>query len=362
MSGYGASSTHKARSRRWLSSAPRGGSPDLLTDPFEEGVAPLVREPLQLLGARFRFESNSEDLLEVVDAAYAGLPRHKLSGRVPRLCVRLVLGDAEQPQLAASEPPPLAMFSGASLLGGATAASDFVIVAPQQRAALVRVSPRMLAHSYHTRYELIEFAVFTLAGRCQGLVPLHSACIGLGRRGALLMGASGSGKSTLALQCLLQGFDFVSEDSTFVTADSLLATGAANFLHVRPDSVRFVARASDVKAIRSSPTIRRRSGVRKLEIDLRGGGYRLAPAPLPIAAVVFLTPERAEGPLLVPLDGRAVANRLAAEQSYAAELPEWPQFCRSARRLQSFELRRGRHPQEGVEALRGLLGQKEGKP
>lgn len=323
-----------------------------------------MREPLQLLGARFRFESNSEELLEVVDAAYAGLPRHKLSARVPRLCVRLVLGGAGPPYRSGSEPPPLTMFSGAGLLGGATVPSDCVVIAPEQGAALARISPRMLAHRYHTRYELIEFAVFTLGARCQGLVPLHSACIGLGGRGVLLMGASGAGKSTLALQCLLQGFDFVSEDSTFVTPDSLLATGVANFLHVRADSVRFVARAGDVKAISSSPVIRRRSGVRKLEIDLRAGGYRLAPAPLKIVAVVFLTPQRAHGPLLMPLDARAVASRLAAEQSYAAGQPHWPRFCRSLQRIEGFELHRGRHPLEGVGVLRELLhgaGHNEGK-
>jgi len=353
MSGNGISGVRRSpRPARQLDS----GSPELLADPFQEHAAPLMRGPLQLLGARFRFESNSEELLAIVDSAYAGLPGHTLSDSAPELCVRLLVSDRGRTHRVGSEPPPLEMFSGGSLLGGATASSDFVVISPHEGTALMRVSPRMLAYPYHTRYELIEFAVFTLAARCQGLVPLHSACMGLGGRGVLLMGPSGAGKSTVALQCLLQGFDFISEDSAFVTPDTLLATGVANFLHVRADSMRFVAHASEVEAIRSSPLIRRRSGVRKLEVDLRCGSYRLAAEPLRIAAIVFASPQLATGPLLAPLEGPAIATRLAAEQAYAASQPQWSLFCQSVRGIKGFELRRGRHPMEAVEALRTLLG------
>jgi len=100
---------------------------------------------------------------------------------------------------------------------------------------------------YHTRYELIEFAVFTLAARVQSLVSLHAACVGHGGRGVLLLGPSGSGKSTVALQCLLQGLDFVAEDSVFVETGSMLTTGIANFMHVRSDSLRWVERARDAR-------------------------------------------------------------------------------------------------------------------
>jgi len=175
-------------------------------------------------------------------------------------------------------------------------------------------------------------------------------------RGVLLMGPTGSGKSTVALQCLLQGFDFVSEDSAFVTPDTLTATGVANFIHVRSDSLRWVASAKDSRAIRSSPVIRRRSGVRKFEVDLRRGGYHLAAAPLKIVAVVFLSARPAgDQPLLVPLRKSSLMEMLVEAQAYAAGRPEWSTFRRSVAQIQALELRRGRHPQEAVEALRGLL-------
>lgn len=92
---------------------------------------------------------------------------------------------------------------------------------PQRHAMLV-VSEDMLAHAYHLRYELIEFAVFLLAARGIGLVPLHGACVGQRGRSVLLLGASGAGKSTLALHSLLHGLEVLSEDGVFVAPDSCL--------------------------------------------------------------------------------------------------------------------------------------------
>jgi hypothetical protein len=331
--------------------------PDLLADPFGERSASIIREPLQLLGGRFRFETNSRELLRLVDSAYAGLPRHRLSPVVPRLRVGLLLSPRGQPRSARRlEPSPLNMLSAAGFLGGATDSSDFMVVSPPQRAALIVVSPKMLRFPYHTRYELIEFAVFTLAARTQGLVSLHAACVGRGGHGILLMGSSGAGKSTVALQCLLQGLDFLSEDAVFVAPDTLRATGIANFLHVRADSLRWIERDSDAAPIRNSPVIRRRSGVKKFELDLRRGGYRLAASPLQIGAVVFLSAQKShDGPLLRPLLKSTLLARLANAQTYAAGQPGWATFAGRLSDLGGFELRRGRHPLEAVEALRWLL-------
>jgi hypothetical protein len=332
---------------------------DLAADPFGERSVVTTRRELQLLGSRIRFESNSRLLLRLVDAAFNGLPRHRLSRIIPRLIVRLVLEPGGWPNARRRlEPPPLGMFSGAGFLGGATDGSSFVVLSPMERSAFILMSSSMMSFPYHARYELIEFAVFTLAARVQHLVSLHAACIGRKDRGLLLMGPSGAGKSTLALLSLLQGFDFVSEDSVFVAPDTLLATGVANFLHVRADSLQWVERNRDVAAIRASPVIRRRSGVRKFEVDLRRGGHRLAASPLKIGAVVFLSAQSAgRGPLLRPLTKSSMKSRLIEAQAYAANQPQWPAFRRRVSDLDAFELRRGAHPLESVDALRSLVGQ-----
>jgi hypothetical protein len=339
--------------------------PDQLSDPFGERTPTLARKPLQLLGGRFRFDSNCPQLLRLVDSAYAGLPGHRLSSDVPDFRVRLMLtkpieahesGVRRRP-LNRTQPPPLEMLYGAGLLGGATASSNAVVMSAREGAALVLVSPQMLRHPYHTRYELIEFAVFTLAARSQRLVPLHAACVGQGGRGILLMGPSSAGKSTVALQCLLGGFEFLSEDSVFVAPDTMLATGVANFLHVRTDSLEWLGRSRAAAAIAKSPVIQRRSGVEKFEVDLRKGPYRLARTPLRIVGVAFLSSRKAgTRPLLRPMSKSVLIDNLMREQAYGASQPQWQMFRRKISKLPAFELRRGGHPAEAAEALRSLLG------
>jgi hypothetical protein len=329
--------------------------PDQYPDPFQERAPRLRRRQLHLLGGRFQFESNSEALLRLVDAAYAHLPAQRFPGGEPDFRVSLWLTSAAGQRLG-RDPPPLTMVSGADFLGGATDTSNFVILSASQRSALVVVSPEMLRSAYHARYELIEFAVFTLAARAQHLVPLHGACIGADGRGLLLMGDSGAGKSTIALLCLLQGYDFLSEDSVFVAPDSLLATGVSNFLHVRSDSLGWVDSPRDRAAVRRSPVIRRRSGVRKFELDLRRGEYRLADAPLEITGIVFLSAQSAPGnSLLRAMKRSETLAKLKTSQGYAASLPQWRTFVRNLSRLDVFELRRGHHPLQTVECLGSLL-------
>jgi energy-coupling factor transporter ATP-binding protein EcfA2 len=329
--------------------------PELYADPFEERSAVGMHRDIHVLGARVRFESNSEELLRLVDSAYAGLPRHKLARVEPQLRMRLVLTSQERNR-ASLEPAPLQMMSGGGLLAGATEYSNFVVVSPHERGALVVVTPRMLRFPYHTRYELIEFAVFTLAARVQRLVALHGACVGRAGRGVLLLGPSGAGKSTVTLQCLIEGLGILSEDSVFVTPDMLLATGVSNFLHVRADSLRWIAQRRTVAKIRKSPLIRRRTGVRKYEIDLRRIGYPLTERPLKIGAIVFLSAQAAAGrPVLQRLLQQEALPMLVREQAYAANQPLWTLFTRSVKRVPFFELRRGQHPSESVAALRELM-------
>jgi hypothetical protein len=341
----------------------QGMVPDIESDPFGERIEASTRRGLQLMGGRFDFESNSPELLRLVDAAYAGLPSHRFSSGSAHFRVRLLLtprtaaaGAGERPARARRQPPPISMIQGAGFLGSATESSTFVVLSPAQRTALVSVSQAMLRFPYHVRYELIEFAVFTLACRAQSLVPLHAACVGLHGRGILLMGPSGAGKSTVALQCLLEGFDFLSEDSVFVAPDSMRATGTANFLHVRADSLRWLGRSRTCSMIRHSPIIRRRSGVEKFEVDLRRKEFQLAKAPLKIIGVAFLSQQSGgTGPLLRTLSSSETLARLKTEQAYGASLPQWRAFRQNLLRLGGFEVLRGAHPSASVEALRSLF-------
>jgi hypothetical protein len=325
-------------------------------DPFGELGRVIFRERVQLLGAGFEFETDSARLLRLVRLAYARLPPHRLARAAPRCRVTLVLTPPQR-RVRRGEPPAVRPLAGAGMLGGAMGRANFVALSAAQRSALIVISQDLLRYAYHIRYELLEFAVYVLAARVQRLVPLHAACVGSGRRGILLIGASGAGKSTLMLHCLLGGLDFLAEDSVLVKPQGLLATGVANFLHLRPESLRFLDRAGRAAVLRRSSVIRRRSGVAKLEIDLRRPQFHLAAEPLRIGAVVFLSTRPAvPGSLVTPVRRSGVLRRFAAQQRYAAQQAGWSVLRRQLARLPAYELRRAAHPRQAVEALRALLG------
>ncbi len=326
-------------------------------DPFCERPRRLYSLHRQLLGGYFHFESDSEALLNLVAAAYDNLPSHRFSDDVPTFHIALRLLRRPAPSHT-GEPPPMRTQSGAGMLCGVMDACNYVLLSPERRRGLIVASEDMLSRPYHLRYEFIEFAVFTLAARGLGLVPLHGACVGTQGRGILLLGASGSGKSTAALHGLLEGLDFLAEDAVFVQPESLLATGIANYLHVQRDALRFVDDEQTQRWIGAAPIIRRRSGVEKHEADLRHGSTRLAPMPLKLVGTIFVSSRMADDPetLLIQVSAKEAATRLVADQAYASGQPGWREFESALIRQGVYELRRGRHPRASVDALRGVLG------
>ena len=332
---------------------PRAVTSEPAADPFGERRRARLQMRAHVLGREFCFQCDHPQLLRVVRAAYAALPPQRM-GRAPRCTVRLAL--LPHTPRVRSAPPPIAALSGAELLCGAAGGSSFVAVAPRQRAALVAVDRHLLRFPYHLRYELLEFAVYTLAARAGRLMPLHAACVGERGRGVLLIGASGAGKSTATLHCLLAGMDFLAEDSVMIRPTGLLATGVASFLHLHRQSLRHLGAGSRAALLRRAALIRRRSGAVKLEIDLRAARWRLAGAPLPIRAVVFLSPQPAGArALLRVLPHAHVMRRLAATQRYAAQQPGWASFARQLAGLPAYELRRGSRPEAAVLAIRAAL-------
>jgi energy-coupling factor transporter ATP-binding protein EcfA2 len=320
-------------------------------DPFGEWRPPRHQRCLTVLGSDVIFESDTPALLRLAAEAFAGIPAVHLPG-APRLRVRLRLAGSGA---TLATPPSSRLVAGAGLLCGSMDADNFALVAPRESAALVCASRSMLrSHPDLLRYELIEFAVLTLAARVNCLVPLHAACIARGGAGALLIGPSGAGKSTLGVLALHQGLDYVAEDSVFVDR-RLRALAVPAFLHLRCDSLRdFEPRIAAVA--RHARVIRRRSGVRKFEIDLRGRRWRVAPDAQPLVTVVVLSKRRVtRGPLMRPLPTGRMLELLQREQPYAAQQPGWERFRRSVARLPAFELRRGAAPEESAHALRALL-------
>lgn len=328
---------------------------DLARDPFRENGARTFSWRARVLGAPCEFSSNSRALLAIAREAFAQTPLHRWPGdaaRSLRIGLRLVKNGAR----AQSAPPRAPMLSsGAGMFCGHVDAHTFLVVIPDARRALLQVDESMLRHRRLVRYELFEFAAIQLATRVQGLVSLHAGCVGARGRGVLLLGSSGTGKSTLGLHAALAGLDFLAEDSVFVHPAALLATGFGAFAHARADSLRLIGDRSVRQAVRAAPSIERRSGVRKHEIDLRRGLARLAPKPLRIVATVVLSGRAADSAEpFAPLSAVQLQRELRAGQAYAIGQPGWREFEARLLAAGGFRLHRV-PPPEAVACLRQLL-------
>lgn len=325
-------------------------------DPFGELTRPRFRARLRVLGGDFSVETADVALLDLAAEAFGGLPMRELRRRRSRFTVNLALTDHPQTWLRGSAPPRPVLGAGAGLLCATVDAGNFAVVDVARSAALVSISKAMLRHRYYARYELVELAFLTLAARGQSLVPLHAACFGANGKGLLVMGASGAGKSTLSLHALADGMQLLSEDSAFVALESLRVTGVPSYLHLSPQALRFLRSKPLLEAIRGSPTIERRSGTRKLEVDVRKLTGRTARAPLRLAATVFLSKRPAtRRPALRRLGRTALVAQLRHEQPYASAQENWRAFERRMVDVPAYELRRPEHPDVAVELLRGLL-------
>jgi hypothetical protein len=323
-------------------------------DPFHERLAITCRRTISVLGADVTFRSNDRALLALAEQSFAGLPRHRWRTRRCKLSIDLRLVAAVRRRRG---PPPAPRFaSGAGSLVATVDDQNFVLVNAAAGSACVQVSRDLLAHPYHVRYELIELAALTLAARAQQLLPLHAACVGSRGGGLLVLGASGTGKSTLALGSLLSGLELLSEDSVFVRAPEGRASGIANFLHVRPAGLPLVASHAARAKIRASPMIRRRSGTRKFQVDLRQWPASLAAQPLALVGVLVLSTRDARGGrLLRRLEDRTLVRALRRSQPYATLQPRWQTLERMLIRQGGYVLHRARDPAATASAVRELL-------
>jgi len=325
-------------------------------DPFGERPRRTWRRRYLVLGARVDFECDTAALAAVVDAAYSGLPVARARRGMPtyRVCLRFMERDASGLRDA---PTRLRFSSGGGLISATIDATNYSVVAPATRSALVVASPALLARPHELRSDLLEFAVFTLVTRDQPVLPLHAACVGVRDRAILLLGESGAGKSTATLQCMLAGLGVLAEDVVFVEPRKLTVNGVPNYLHLRQETPQLLP-PRVARRIRRSPVIERRgSGVHKYEVDLRGTASGQLRLPARLIAVVVLSRRKAGrgGSLVSDLPVRELLRMLEHDQPYGRTRPHWRTLRASLRRLPRFRLERGAAAADTANALADLL-------
>jgi hypothetical protein len=88
-----------------------------------------------------------------------------------------------------------------------------------------------------------------------GRYPLHAAGLALGGRGVLVPGTSGAGKSTLTVALVRAGFDFLSDDTVFLTRDEegVVASGFPDEIDVTEGTVSMFAELRHLDGLPLAP-------------------------------------------------------------------------------------------------------------
>ena len=332
-----------------------GAAVELRADPFGERLARSHLRRYGKPGGRLLIDTNSAALAELADIAFSGLPASCLPADQPPMRISLRLSDCAS--LGRVSAPPAPQFNtAAGLVTAVIDACNHAVVVPALRLARVVLSSDMLQFPYNARYELIEFALYTLATHAAGLLPVHAACVAKNNDGVLLVGDSGAGKSTLSLHCLEQGMRLLSDDTVFIDTKRMFAGALTNFVHMRPEAVPGIESTSIRQLIAGCSTIRRRSGQLKHELDLRTLGFGLATSQVPVTTIVFLQPgKRNRIPMARLSSPRSIMSLLEHTQTFGRTCAQWPAFARQAATLRCMSLARSGTPSSLARLIQSLI-------
>jgi len=121
-----------------------------------------------------------------------------------------------------------------------------------RRTVSARVSAAIARDSRFWSEKLIPITLGVL-GSAMGLVPVHCACLELQGDGLLIAGVSGAGKSTLSVALSRNGFNYVSDDWTYVSrlGDGIVAHGTSAPVKLLSDAVEHFRNLQECSLLRS---------------------------------------------------------------------------------------------------------------
>jgi hypothetical protein len=169
---------------------------------------------LPVLGIETRFDSNSEDVIELVEQSF-GRWRHlseaeRTAATAAR--VRVIVNDGDEGIVGRS---PISHTSGPGKGLLVQSQGSIGYVDPLRQESVAYVTSQLVEDRDHFRVAVLEAITFALLA-CFDRHPLHASAIAGGGRTALLAGLGGSGKSTLAYLAHSAGIDVLSDDHVWL--------------------------------------------------------------------------------------------------------------------------------------------------
>jgi hypothetical protein len=200
----------------------------MLFVPIDQTVLFHLRE-LCFAGAACNLRTNSAELARVLEGLSISTGKTVRSG----FTMRVVVDESSDEN--AGEPH----FRGLHhVVTASFGRSNMFVFDILRRTLSARVSAAVARDDRFWKEKLIPITLGVL-GAAMGLVPVHCACLELDGDGLMIAGVSGAGKSTLSVALSEGGFNYVSDDWTYVSQsrDGIVAHGTSAPVKLLPDAV-----------------------------------------------------------------------------------------------------------------------------
>jgi hypothetical protein len=258
-------------------------------------------------GFRLNIATNSRDVLEAAEESWR-LSRHEFEGEP--LEFRVVVEPAGE--LA---PQPTFRMQR-HLLSIVSDSHNYAIGDPQAWFVAVWISAKTAADHAWLRWFYVESLAYLLLAQ-RYVVPLHAACVARDGAGILLCGESGAGKSTFSFACARAGWTYLSDDCTWLLAESKdrIAIGRPHQMRFRDDSPRIFP---ELEGYRTSA---RPNGKLTIEVPMAAFPQIQTASRCPIGGLVFLDRRGGGRPRCESLPpGEAIDRLLCDLPTYGAEV------------------------------------------
>jgi hypothetical protein len=181
-------------------------------------------------GAACDLQTNSPELAEVLDLLSITPSPVCLS----RFSMRVVVDESSSHVAGAPH------FRGLHHVVTASFGTSNVFVFDIMRRTLGASVSAAVARDFRFWKERLIPMTLGVLGSAMGLVPVHCACLELEGDGLLIAGVSGAGKSTLSVALSEGGFNYVSDDWTYISQrrDGIVAHGTSAPVKLLPDAVK----------------------------------------------------------------------------------------------------------------------------
>jgi hypothetical protein len=198
-------------------------------DPLLHDIELPLETTAYPLGFRLNLASNSRHVINAAAEAWGGYAEEFTTAPVE---VRIVV--QPEGELADSQP----CFRGqGELFSIVYDRHNFGVYDTRSLSGYCFVSEKTAADPVRLRVHFLEAMVYSMLAQSHA-VPMHAAAVTRGGKGYLLCGVSGAGKSSLAFACARAGWGFVSDDATWLAAETRgrAAIGRPQFARFRHDA------------------------------------------------------------------------------------------------------------------------------